>query len=75
MTIRANIEAVDAKLAEVKNHCMCAAFEDNDHQYRVIYPAGMVLDGVQAIYLHCGKGVALDRMLNAMERHYKESGV
>jgi len=75
MTIQANIDAVNEKLTQVKDHCMCAAFEDNGHQYRVIYPTGMILDGVQATYLHCGKGVALDRILNAMERHWKESGV
>jgi hypothetical protein len=75
MSVQKNIQAYQDKLAEVESHCMCASFEDRGGQYRVLYPAGMILDGVQATYAECGKLVALDRMLNAMERHWKESGI
>lgn len=75
MNVRENIQAFEAKMSEVKAHCMCASFEDRGGQYRIIYPAGMVLEGVQATYAKCGKAVALDRMLNAMERHWKASGI
>lgn len=75
MGVRENISIVEDALESVKGHCMCAKFEDNGAQFRVIYPAGMILDGVQATYQNCGKKVALDRMLNAMERHWKESGI
>lgn len=75
MSVQKNIYAYRDKLAEVMSHCMCASFQDTGGQYRVLYPAGMILDGVQATYQTCGKLVALERMLSAMERHYKESGI
>ena len=75
MTIRANIESVSTMIKKVKDHCMCARFEDDGATFRVIYPVGMVLDGVQASYSEIGKTVALERMLAAMERHWFESGV
>lgn len=75
MSVQANIQAVEEALAKVENHCMCASFEDRGGVYRVLYPAGMILDGVQAEYAHCGKAIALERMLSAMERHWKESGI
>lgn len=75
MHVQANIEAVASKLNEVVSHCMCARFDDLGGVYRVLYPAGMLLDGVQATYAGCGKAIALDRILNAMERHWKESSI
>lgn len=59
-------------MAAVKQHCMCATFEDLGGAYRVLYPCGFRLDGVQATYQMVGKKVALERMLNAMERHWNE---
>jgi hypothetical protein len=75
MTIQENIEAVSQAMEAVKNHCMCAKFSDDGAQYRIIYPAGMILDGVQATYAICGKRVALERIAEAIERHWKQSGI
>lgn len=75
MSVQENIQAYEDSMQAVKNHCMCASFEDLGGAYRILYPDGMILDGVQAVYAQCGKKVALDRMFNAMERHWNESGV
>lgn len=73
MGVQENIEAVAEKLKAVQLHCMCARFEDLGGAYRVLYAPGFQVDGVQAVYAQCGKAVVLDRMLNAMERHWHES--
>lgn len=72
MSVQANIQAVEKALRDVQQHCMCARFEDLGGAYRVLYAPGFRLDGVQAVYQQCGKVVALERMLSAMERHWKE---
>lgn len=69
---RVNTARVEEHLATVKDHCMCAKFEEDATHYRVIYPEGYFPEGVQ-----CSKGggkyVALERLLIVMERHWKES--
>lgn len=72
MDVQQNMRAVEKALTAVKQHCMCARFEDLGGAYRVLYAPGFRLDGVQAVYAKCGKLVALERILNAMERHWKE---
>ena len=67
-------EAVDVLRSAVKEHCMCAKLEDDGARFRVYYPCGMFPDGVQASY-GGGKAVALSRMLDAMERHWKANGI
>ena len=67
-------EAVNALRSTVKEHCMCAKFDDDGARFRVIYPCGMFPDGVQASYGN-GKAVALSRMLAAMDRHWKANGI
>lgn len=69
MKIAENIDAVQAALAAVKDHPMCAKFETIDGKFRVIYPCGMFPDGVQVSFGN-GKAIALERMLNVMERHW-----
>ena len=56
----------------VREHCMCAKFEDIGTHFRVVYPDGYYPNGAQA---HKGSGqlVALNRLLEVMERHWKES--
>lgn len=68
--IRKNVEACEEAMLAVKQHCMCARFEDLGGVYRVLYAPGFQLDGVQAVYQNCGKRVALELILNAMERHW-----
>lgn len=72
MNPRENAAAVQESLRAVQQHCMCARFEDIGGAFQVLYPEGFRLDGVRATYANCGKKVALDRMLNVMERHWKE---
>lgn len=72
MTIRENIESYQDALTAVKQHCMCVRFEDLGGAYRVLYAPGFRLDGVQAVYAKVGKRAALERMLNAMERHWRD---
>ena len=60
---------VDALLAEVKAHCMCADFQDKGEKFLVIYPPGFFPGGVQASKA-LGQANALARMLEAMERHW-----
>lgn len=74
-TIKQNKAALKELLQEVQEHCMCALFEDNGAKFLVTYPPGMILGGVQATHAGCGKIVALERMLNAMERHWIDSGI
>lgn len=59
-------------IESVKDHCMCARFEDDGTTYRVIYPEGYFPEGVQCSQ-GMGKAVALEKMLEVMERHWKES--
>jgi len=68
-TVAENVESVKTIISAIKNHPMCAKFEESDGKFRVIYPCGMFPDGVQASF-SIGKRVALERMLNMMERHW-----
>lgn len=72
--IEERVEAVNILSSKVLDHCMCAKFQDDGARFRVIYPCGMFPDGVQASY-GGGKAVALSRMLDAMERHWKANGI
>jgi len=73
MNIQENIDNLDKWMDKVKNHCLCLSFEDLGGMFRVMYPEGYYPHGVQATYKGIGKGVALERMFNAMERHWVES--
>lgn len=75
MNVQENINALQDTYDQVKAHCMCRAIHDDGAYYRVLYPAGMILDGVQAGYLITGKKAALDKILVAMEQHWKASGI
>ena len=75
MTPQRNMARVAELLAAVNTHPMCAKFEELGGKYRVIYPPGMILDGAQATHAGCGKSVALERLLAAMERHWRASSL
>jgi hypothetical protein len=72
--VQENLANVNEALQEVRVHCMCAHFEEDPTHYRVLYPAGMCLDGAQ-ISKGMGKAKALSLLLNVMERHWKQSGI
>lgn len=74
-SIQERISAVLDAIEVVKSHCMCASFEDIGGAFRVIYPYGMFPHGAQANYSGPGKLVALNRLLDVMERHWKENGI
>jgi hypothetical protein len=60
-------------MAEVKNHCMCLKFEDDSQYFRVFYPEGYYPQGVQINYSLMGKAVALRKLIEYMEKHWKAS--
>ncbi len=74
MNVQQNIDRVKELEEKVKAHCMCANFQDTGSYYLVYYPPGMCLDGAQAAY-SCGKAIALERLLDVLERHWKRSGI
>lgn len=63
---------VNGLIESVKDYCLCAKFEDDGVKYRVIYPYGFFPDGVQCSQ-GMGKAVALEKILEIMERHWKSS--
>lgn len=72
MAVSDNINAVAVALEAVKAHCMCLKFEETETHYRVIYPNGFFPDGSQ-VHKGMGKAAALNRLADAMERHWKSS--
>jgi hypothetical protein len=74
MTIQANIEAVAVAKAEVKNHCMCYEFSEDRHYFTVYYPADMYPNGAR-VARSMGDAKALGRLVEVMERHWKENGI
>ncbi len=72
MNVQQAVYELGAARLAVEQHPMCARFEDLGGAYRVLYPCGFQLDGVQATYATIGKAEALRRMLKAMERHWNE---
>lgn len=74
MNPQQNAERVRKLIAEVEEHPMCAKFEFVDGLYRVLYPVGFYPNGAQAS-IGEGRAVALQRLLQVMERHWKENGI
>lgn len=74
-TVQENIERLQKVMAEVKDHPMCAKLEDSGSRYTIFYPAGMYPNGSTAAYNEMGKAKALSRLLEVMERHWKENGI
>lgn len=71
-----NIKAIEEVKAQVLAHPMCGIFEESDEYYQVYYPEGTSWIGaVRGHHDTCGKLVALDRMLAAMQRHYEEGQI
>jgi hypothetical protein len=71
--IQENINLIKNLSTIIRDHPMCASFNDFDGRFVVYYSDGMCLDGVRAAYANCGKVVALQRILKAMENHWFES--
>lgn len=73
MTVQDNVTAVKLAIAEVKNHCMCAKFEDEGRHYLVIFPPGdWPVDGVRVSH-GMGKAKALQLLIDRMEQFWKDS--
>ena len=72
MTIHYNKAQFQQALQDVKAHCMCARFSDSGGFYIVLYPPGFRLDGARIAYQGLGKTAALKRLVEVMERHWKE---
>jgi hypothetical protein len=72
--VQERMDAVADLVAEVKDHPMCAHFIDEGANYVVYYPDGMYPNGARAS-TGMGKALALSRLLQVMERHWKENGI
>ncbi len=67
-------ETVKLAMQNVKEHCMCAKFQDDGYSFTVIYPAGdFATHGARCDYSRNGKAWALNKLLEVIERHWKES--
>lgn len=76
MSIQDNIRKLQEAHEAVRAHCMCARFKDDGAFIVVTYPEGDWPDGVQGVqagYLITGKTLALTRILDRMERDWKNS--
>lgn len=71
-SVQENVALVNKALADVKDHCMCLKFEEDASHFRVIYPCGYFPEGVQ-VNKGMGKAAALNKMLEVMERHFKNN--
>lgn len=70
--VQENIKDLNKSLAEVKNHCMCAKFEEDAAKFRVFYPVGYFPEGVQ-VSKEMGKIKALNKLVEVMEHHFKNN--
>ena len=70
--IQTRIDKVNELKDAVKGHCMCLHFTETAAYYLVQYPEGFFPDGVRA-ETGTNKAQSLRRILNAMERHWKDS--
>lgn len=74
MSVTENIAKVIKAKEAIMAHCMCARFVEEGRHYAVYYPEGFFPAGVRA-HKGMGKAAALGRMLEVMERHYKENSI
>lgn len=72
MTPQQNTEAVEKTRQNVLDHCMCSKLQECDYQILVIFPTGHYPEGVRCDF-HKGKRVAFEKVLEVMERTWKES--
>ncbi len=64
---------VSRLMALVKDHCMCRRFVDEGSSYLVIYPEGdFAVHGTRVSH-GMGKANALQKLLEKMEMHWRES--
>lgn len=71
-----NTQALREIRQQVETHCMCAKFIEEPTAYVVYYPAGMWPNGCKGSFNRfSGRAAALRRMLEVMERHWKENGI
>lgn len=66
MDIRNNIELVENLKQQVTGHCMCLDFIEDKFSYKVIFPQGYHIDGVNCDK-NVGKQKALKKILDFME--------
>lgn len=71
-TVQRNISTIKKLKKEIREHCMCLRFKETPEYYLVIYPDGFYPEGTR-VNKEGGKIIALERLLNAMERHWKNN--
>lgn len=70
--ILANMKQLKKIKEEVLNHCMCAKFEEDEAQFRVIFPPGFYPHGVQ-VDKAMGKAKSLEKIFEFMEKTWIDS--
>lgn len=69
---KANFSAIENVKIKIKEHPICAYFEDEEWSFTVIYPQGSFsVAGVRVRY-EKGKRRALENLLQKMEYHWQE---
>lgn len=72
MSVQENIALITAAKIEINNHCMCGRFTEDSNTYTVLYPTGFFPNGAR-VSKGMGQAKALQRLLDVMERHYREN--
>jgi hypothetical protein len=71
-TPQQNLARVESLTAQAQAHPMCLRMAWRGDRLVILYPEGFPLGGVQCSLTN-GKAWALERVLEAMERHWLES--
>jgi hypothetical protein len=71
--VQDNIAALESALEEVKNHCMCLYFREDENKYFVQFPEGDFEVGGIQVSKAMGKVKALEIMLEKMEYYWISS--
>jgi hypothetical protein len=70
--VQERTEKVNDLKEQVTNHCMCLEFEEDSYYYIVFFPEGYFPNGVRCSK-EIGKAIALQKILDNMEKVWKES--
>ena len=68
------MQMIETLIVKVQNHPMCLEFKVDKQHYLVVYPKGMVYDGV-GVTKSIGLIKALETLITMMDRHWDESGI
>lgn len=72
LTVQEHQINIDSLKQKVNQHCLCNKFVEDDTHYTVYYPYGYFPDGSR-VSKGMGKTKVLFRLLEVMERHWKDN--